>query len=79
MQIDIRRLRSGLMVAIFLVSIGTLTVRAQAPPLSISAPTSVPGTESVGLPGPPITILVFSDFGSFPCAPSASVLSGLPR
>src|SRR5260370_10715085 len=70
MQIDIRRLRSRLMVAIFLVSIGTLTVRAQGSPLSISAPTSAPGTGSVGLPGSPITILVFSDFrvipGGFP-------------
>src|SRR5437016_5477882 len=70
MHIDIRRLRSRLMVAIFLVSIGTLTVQAQAPPLSISAPTSAPGTGSVGLPGSPITILVFSDFrvipGGFP-------------
>jgi len=70
MHIDIRRLRSRLMVAIFLVSIGTLTVQAQAPPLSISAPTSALGTGSVGLPGSPITILVFSDFrvipGGFP-------------
>src|SRR5260221_6986944 len=72
-----KRRRRGLIVAIFLGSIGMLTVQAQAPPLSISAPTSASGTGSAGLPGSPITILVFSDFGSFPCARSASVLSGL--
>jgi protein-disulfide isomerase len=77
MQTDPRRLRRGLMIAIFLVSIGTLTVQAQTPPFSISASTSAPGTGSVSLPGSSITILVFSDFGSFPCARSASVLSGL--
>ena len=69
MQIDIRRLRSRLMVAIFLVSIGTLTVQAQAPPLSISAPTSALGTGSIGLPGSPIAILTILDFSDFRVIP----------
>jgi protein-disulfide isomerase len=67
----IRRSRTASRV-VLLLTIGTLIVQAQAPRFSISAR----DTASVRVPVP-ITILVFSDFESFPCARSASVLSSL--
>jgi protein-disulfide isomerase len=48
----------------------------QAAPASAAATPSAP-TTSRGSDKAPITILVFSDFESFPCARSASVIDGL--
>ena len=77
MKTDARKPHLCLIATILFVLIGTLIVRAQVPPLSVSTTASAQGTSSVGLPVSPITILVFSDFESFPCARFASVLSGL--
>jgi hypothetical protein len=59
------------------VSIGALIIQAQVPSSPVSAPVSLAGTESIGSPESPITIMVFSDFESFPCARFASVPSGV--
>ena len=80
MPIDIppglfRRLALG---AILTLTFGRAQTDDSAQPAPVS-PASALSTlnTSLGSSSAPITILVFSDFESFPCARSASVIDGL--
>ena len=70
------RLALGAILALAPGYAQTNSLARQAAPASALAAISTPPT-SRGSDKAPITILVFSDFESFPCARSASVIDGL--
>lgn len=72
---QLRRIKisSGLMVASF-VLFGAVSARAQTPPVESAFLAAARGSDRA-----PITVVVFSNFESFPCGRSASVLSGVVK